>query len=87
LPNQIRHHKKGNTLYWKGDPVDIIYSIKSGSVKISSVSPEGKVLTMEVLDQMKASIVDSEANSWAETAVEEGVDLVVPALVLTARTL
>ena len=48
-PRQIRHHKKGKILYWQGDPVDLIYVIKNGAIKVSSVSPEGKVYTHDIL--------------------------------------
>jgi methanogenic corrinoid protein MtbC1 len=40
---EVRH--KGEMLFWQGDPVDVIYVILSGAVKIFSVSSEGKTYT------------------------------------------
>jgi len=48
-PGQIRHYKKGNILYWQGDPVDSIYVVQKGAVKISTLSADGKVYTHDIL--------------------------------------
>jgi len=48
-PGQIRRYTKGNILYWQGDPVDSIFVIQSGAVKISSLSADGKVYTHDIL--------------------------------------
>lgn len=48
-PGQTREYKKGSIIYWQGDPVDSIYVIKQGAVKISSLSQEGKVYTHDIL--------------------------------------
>ena len=40
---EISH--KGEMLFWQGDPVDDIYVVLSGTVKVFSVSPEGKTYT------------------------------------------
>jgi len=48
-PQQIRHYINGNILYWQGDPVDSIFVIQSGAVKISSLSADGKVYTHDIL--------------------------------------
>lgn len=41
--SNIRRYSKGRILYWQGDPVEIVYVIKKGVVKISSVSSTGKI--------------------------------------------
>lgn len=48
-PAQTRTYKKGSLLYWQGDPVDGIFVLQQGAVKISSVSPDGKIYTHDIL--------------------------------------
>lgn len=49
---QIGHpkqFKKERILFWQGDPVEIIYIIKQGAIKLSSISSDGKTYTYSVL--------------------------------------
>jgi CRP-like cAMP-binding protein len=46
---QTRHYRRGCILYWQGDPVEAIFMIKKGAVKVSSVSTDGRTYTYSVL--------------------------------------
>ncbi len=46
---QIQQYKKGRILYWQGDPVEHIFVIKEGAVKVSSISSDGRTYTYNVL--------------------------------------
>ena len=46
---QTQHYKKGSMLYWIGDPVEYIFIIKSGAVKIFTISVEGKAQAYAIL--------------------------------------
>lgn len=48
-PERIRSYKRGNILYWQGDPVEHLFVIQKGVVKISSLSNEGKIYTHGIL--------------------------------------
>jgi 5-methyltetrahydrofolate--homocysteine methyltransferase len=48
-PNRIRPARRGSILYWQGDPVERLYAIQEGAVKISSVSPDGKIYSHGIL--------------------------------------
>ncbi len=47
--NNIRHRPKGKILFFQGDLVHRLYLIKSGVVKISSVSEDGKIYSHGIL--------------------------------------
>jgi methanogenic corrinoid protein MtbC1 len=46
---QLRRFKKGRALHWQDDPVECIFAIKHGTVKIFTISPEGKGQTYNIL--------------------------------------
>jgi len=48
-PQRILSYKRGNVLYWQGDPVENLYVIQKGAVKISSVSSSGKIYLHGIL--------------------------------------
>lgn len=48
-PERIRSYKKGNILYWQGDPVENLFVIRQGAVKISSLSGAGKINSHGIL--------------------------------------
>jgi methanogenic corrinoid protein MtbC1/CRP-like cAMP-binding protein len=48
-PNRRKRFPRGAILSWQGDPVEQIYIILEGAVKISSLSPEGKVYAYGIL--------------------------------------
>jgi len=45
----LQHYKKGRILYWQGDPVEQVFVIKKGAVKVFSLSREGKAYTYTIL--------------------------------------
>ena len=42
-PDLVRKQKKGKIIYWQGDPVDNLFVVLKGLVKVSSVSESGKI--------------------------------------------
>ena len=47
-PHQKKQYPRGAVLYWQGDPVDRVYIILEGAVKISSISPEGRIFSFGI---------------------------------------
>ena len=43
---QLRTYKRGRMLFWQGDPVEYVYLVKSGAVKVNSISQDGEVMPM-----------------------------------------
>lgn len=48
-PTQARPYRRGKVLYWQGDPVEHLFVIQKGAVKISSLSTEGKIYSHGIL--------------------------------------
>ncbi len=48
-PERVRSYKRGNVLYWQGDPVENLYVVQNGAVKISSISSSGKIYSHGIL--------------------------------------
>ncbi len=48
-PRRVRPYKRGNILYWQGDPVENLFVIQKGAVKISSLSSAGKIYSHGIL--------------------------------------
>lgn len=48
-PERVRPFKRGNILYWQGDPVENLFMIQRGAVKISSISSFGKIYSHGIL--------------------------------------
>jgi methanogenic corrinoid protein MtbC1 len=48
-PDRKKHYPRGAVLCWQGDPVDRIYIILDGAVKVSSISPEGRIFSFGIL--------------------------------------
>ncbi len=46
---RIKRYRRGQMLYWQGDPVELIFVIRWGAVKVSSISAEGKTYTYSIL--------------------------------------
>lgn len=46
---QALSYQKGRLLYWQGDPVESVFVLKQGAVKISSIAADGRVYTYGVL--------------------------------------
>ena len=45
----MKNYPRGNILFWQGDPVETIYVVLSGAIKISSVSEGGRVYVHDIL--------------------------------------
>ncbi|MFU8771921.1 MAG: cobalamin-dependent protein [Anaerolineales bacterium] len=39
---QLRKYGRGRMLFWQGDPVEYVYLVKNGAVKVNSISQDGK---------------------------------------------
>jgi 5-methyltetrahydrofolate--homocysteine methyltransferase len=48
-PDRVRPYRRGNILYWQGDPVESLFMIHQGAVKISSLSGTGKIYSHGIL--------------------------------------
>lgn len=48
---QCKKYEKGQILLWQGDKVDYIFVIKSGTVKVYSISSDGRTYTYGMLGQ------------------------------------
>lgn len=49
MPEQARPYQRGKVLYWQGDPVENLFVVQKGAVKISSVSSAGKIYSHGIL--------------------------------------
>lgn len=48
---QLREYERGEILFWEGDPAAGLHIIKSGSVKLYRVSPQGRQYIISVLTE------------------------------------
>jgi len=48
-PRGVQSYKRGKVLYWQGDPVESLFVIEGGAVKISSISTEGRIYAHGIL--------------------------------------
>lgn len=48
-PNRKKRFPRGAIICWQGDPVEQIYLILEGAVKVSTLSPDGKVYSYGIL--------------------------------------
>jgi CRP/FNR family transcriptional regulator len=48
---QLREYERGDVLFWEGDPAVGLHIIKSGSVKLYRVSPQGRQYIISVLTE------------------------------------
>jgi methanogenic corrinoid protein MtbC1 len=83
-PAQSRSYEKGRILYWQGDPVELLYIIIDGAVKISSISSGGKIHSHGILGKghiLGATdyFLDSIHETTAEI-IEDAKLIVVPAV-------
>ena len=88
-PDRIRYYQRGNILYWQGDPVERLYAIREGAVKISSVSPDGKIYSHGILGAghlLGATdyFLDSIHETTAEV-VEETKLIIIPIIEFQAK--
>ena len=79
---QMRTYRLGSVLYWQGDPVDHIFVVKRGVIKVSTLSRDGKVHTYSIMGPGRllganAYLLGSEHDSIAET-LEKSELLVIP---------
>jgi methanogenic corrinoid protein MtbC1 len=79
-PNYKKRFPRGTILCWQGDPVEQIYILLDGAVKISSLSPEGKIYAYGILGAGRLIgatqyLLDGVHGSVAE--VEEATELLV----------
>lgn len=46
---RVRPYKRGDVLYWQGDPVENLFAIQQGAVRVSSVSTAGRIYSHGIL--------------------------------------
>ena len=78
---QVQTYPLGSVLYWQGDPVDYVFLVKRGAIKISSLSRDGEVHTDGIVGAghllgASAYLLGSEHDSTAETLEESELLLV-----------
>ena len=81
-PQRRKHYPHGAILCWQGDPVDRIFIILEGAVKISSISLEGRIFSFGILGAgrvigARSFLLDGIHESVAEV-VEPSEMLVLP---------
>ncbi len=59
----LREYRRGETLFWEGDPCDGLYIIEDGCAKIFRVSPQGRQYIIRIL---------LEGNTFAEVPAFDG---------------
>jgi len=77
-PARLRQYQRGQFLYMQGDPADCVFVLKTGAVKVFSISPEGKSYTWDILEPgrlpgMVAALVGRAHESSAEAALDTTV--------------
>jgi methylmalonyl-CoA mutase cobalamin-binding domain/chain len=80
---RMRTYRMGSVLYWQGDPVEQIFVIKRGAIKVSTLSRNGEVHTYGIVGPGRllganAYLLGSEHDSIAETLEESEILLVPP---------
>lgn len=50
LTTEMSHLKKGEIVYFPGDPADYAYLLKEGHIRVSRITLEGKTITLDILD-------------------------------------
>ena len=70
-PENIKLFERGSILFWQGDPVDQLYILIDGAVKISAISLEGKVYSFGIsgpgsLFGAKSYLLDGKHEAIAE---------------------
>jgi CRP/FNR family transcriptional regulator, cyclic AMP receptor protein len=68
----MKDYSRREQVYGQGDPGDVVYLLKEGRVKIYKLSPDGKELTLEILEPGEifgemALVDDSPRDTIAET--------------------
>lgn len=83
---EVRSIRKGDAIYFPGDPADYAYLIKEGHVRISRISPEGKLLTLDILEPGnifgEMVVAGQQRRSEIAEAMEDCALCVVPRSVL-----
>jgi 5-methyltetrahydrofolate--homocysteine methyltransferase len=80
---ELRTCRMGTVLYWQGDPVDHIFVIRSGAVKVSSISRDGRVRIYDIVGAGRllganAYLLGSEHKSIAESLRDSEVLVIDP---------
>ncbi len=82
-PDRVKRFTRGSVLYWQGDPVDQIYILLKGAVKVSSISLDGKVYAYGIhgggrLIGAKAYLLDGEHEAVAEVLETSELLVITP---------
>lgn len=87
-----RNVPKGTVIFSQGDDVDSLYGVASGQVRISTSSPDGREIFLNIMEPGDAfgeiSVIDGLSRSAGATAVEPTVLIVIqrePFLRLVAK--
>jgi CRP/FNR family transcriptional regulator len=83
---QLRQYERGEILFWEGDPAAGLHIIKSGSVKLYRVSPQGRQYIVSVLTEgatcNEVPAFDGDTNPVNVEALETSQVWVVEAAIL-----
>jgi 5-methyltetrahydrofolate--homocysteine methyltransferase len=80
---ELKTYRMGSVLYWQGDPVDHVFVIESGAVKVSSISRDGRVRIHGIFGAGRllganAYLLGSEHKSIAEHLRDSQVRVIDP---------
>ncbi len=83
---QLREFERGDTLFWEGDPCPGLHILEQGSVRLYSISPQGRQYTLRVLGEgetfNEVPAFDGGMNPVNVEALEQGRVWVIDAAML-----
>lgn len=83
-----RRYRRGQVVFFEGDPSDAVLVVAAGRLKVVSTSPDGDQLLLQVVDPGESvgevGVLDGEPRSATVEAIEDAAVVVVPAEALWA---
>lgn len=71
---QLQTFRRGRMLFWQDDPVEYIYLVKSGAVKVNSISQDGKIFAYGVIGTGGIVGITSLLQCIAHESVAEAIE-------------
>lgn len=85
---RLKEFARGETLFWEGDPCSGLHILEQGSVRLYSVSPQGRQYTLRVMQEgetcNEVPAFDGGTNPVNGEALEDGRVWVIDAAMLRA---
>jgi len=71
---EVQTFRRGRMLFWQGDPVEHIYLVKSGAVKVNTISQDGKIFAYGVIGTGGMVGITSLLQGIAHESVAEAIE-------------